>query len=269
MVGMLFFVIWIAWGNRAIQITTYEVSSPKISKSLGGYTIVQVADLHNEDFGDDQKKLISNIQKIEPDMIAVTGDVIDLHHTRIEVAMRFIKEAMKIAPVYYVTGNHEGWSSEYENLKEQLINAGVKIMDGETVQVSLHQEKINLMGIPDPTFYWGGESLENGEIVDREISAISVPEDTYTILLTHRPELFSVYVKNHIDLVLSGHAHGGQFRVPFIGGLFAPDQGVLPKYTAGIFTEGNTKMIVSRGLGNSIFPFRINNRPELVVVKLL
>lgn len=236
---------------------------------MAGYTIVQVADLHNEDFGDGQEELLSNIQKIGPDMIAVTGDLIDLHHIRVEVAMKFIKEAVKIAPVYYVTGNHEAWSGEYEGLKEQLINAGVIIMDGQTVQVSFHHEKVNLMGIQDPSFYWGEVPLDNGMIVDEQISALPVPEDTYTILLAHRPELFSVYVKNNIDLVLTGHAHGGQFRVPFIGGLFAPDQGVLPEYTAGIFAEGNTKMIVSRGLGNSVFPFRINNRPELVVVKLL
>lgn len=267
LVGMLFLVVWIFLGNRNIQTTTYELSSPKLQKSMSGYTIVQVSDLHNEDFGDSQKKLISRIQKIKPNMITVTGDLIDLHDSSVEIAMKFIQEAVKIAPVYYVTGNHEAWSSEYDNLKEQLINAGVMIMDGQTVQVSFHQGKVNLIGIQDPSFNWGDGYLDNRTIVDSKISEMSVPEDTYTILLSHRPELFSVYVKKQIDLVLAGHAHGGQFRVPFIGGLYAPDQGALPKYTAGLYEEGNTKMIVSRGLGNSVFPFRINNRPELVVVK--
>ena len=93
-------------------------------------------------------------------------------------------------------------------------------------------------------------------------------EDGYTILLSHRPELFEVYAENNIDLIFSGHAHGGQFRIPFVGGLIAPNQGLFPKYDAGIYEEGNTTMVVSRGIGNSIVPFRINNRPEIVLVEL-
>ena len=93
-------------------------------------------------------------------------------------------------------------------------------------------------------------------------------EKRYVVLLSHRPELFNSYVENNVDLVFSGHAHGGQFRIPFIGGIVAPNQGVFPKYDAGIFTEGNTNMVVSKGVGNSIIPFRVNNRPEVILIEL-
>ena len=106
-------------------------------------------------------------------------------------------------------------------------------------------------------------------MVRTKLNNLADTESSYIILLSHRPELFESYVSCNIDLVLSGHAHGGQFRLPFIGGLIAPDQGIFPKYDAGLFTNGSTNMIVSRGLGNSIIPIRFNNRPEVIVIELL
>ena len=157
---------------------------------------------------------------------------------------------------------------EYEDLKMGLAEAGVVILENQKVQITREGESITLMGIADPSFqddYLFGDS----ESVTRQaIEHQQNESDGYTILLSHRPELFDLYVDTGMDLVFSGHAHGGQFRLPFVGGLVAPNQGFFPKYDAGEFTEENTTMIVSRGVGNSIIPIRFNNRPEIVLVTL-
>ena len=142
------------------------------------------------------------------------------------------------------------------------------MLENQKVQITKDGENITLMGIQDPSFrtdYLFGDA----ESVSRQaITSLQNKSDGFTVLLSHRPELFELYVDTGVDLVFSGHAHGGQFRLPFVGGLVAPNQGFFPKYDAGQFTEENTTMIVSRGVGNSIIPFRINNPPELVVVEL-
>ena len=156
----------------------------------------------------------------------------------------------------------------YEELNMGLTEAGVTVLENQKVQITRNGESITLMGIQDPSFrtdYLFGDA----ESISRQaISELQNESEDFTVLLSHRPELFELYVDTGVDLVFSGHAHGGQFRLPFIGGLVAPNQGFLPKYDAGRFDEGNTTMIVSRGVGNSIIPFRINNPPELVVVEL-
>ena len=124
----------------------------------------------------------------------------------------------------------------------------------------MNQEKITVAGI--------GGAYTNIDNLDDTLKKLIEGEDNYTILLAHRPDFFDEYVKSGSDLVLSGHAHGGQFRLPFVGGLYAPGQGFLPEYDSGIYTEGSTSMIVSRGIGNSAFPIRFNNRPEIILVEL-
>lgn len=260
---------WIYWGNQAIQTTTYEIATSKLEPGSQTITIVQISDLHDAFFGENQNILIEKIREKAPDLIAVTGDLIDSNRTDIGRAMEFIHGAVELAPVYYVTGNHEAWSGEsYGELKQKLAGAGVNLMDGQSESISVKGREIRLLGVEDPSFsqralYEGDEAA-----MDEAIGKLDYGSAEFTILLSHRPELFQCYADNKIDLALTGHAHGGQFRLPLIGGLAAPDQGVLPRYTSGVFRSGGTKMIVSRGLGNSIVPFRINNRPEIVVVRL-
>lgn len=250
--------LWIFWGNRAIQITEYKVKSSNIPEGFDGFTIVQISDLHNAEFGEGQEALLSKIEKCEPDMIAVTGDLIDSNHTDVDIAMEFIEGAVKLAPVYFVTGNHEAWAqAAYEELEERMEAAGVVMMDGQVCEIEKGGDCVFLQGVKDAS-----------SVIKENASVAEGAEYAFTILLAHRPELFDVYVEADVDLVLTGHAHGGQFRIPFIGGLIAPDQGLFPQYDEGMFVENNTHMIVSRGLGNSVFPFRVNNRPEIVVVRL-
>lgn len=260
--------IWIFWSNTALEITEYRIVSDKIPQDFDGFRIAQVSDLHNAEFGERNEKLIQLLSQTDPDIIVITGDLIDSRHTDIEIALEFVRQAVKISPVYYVSGNHEARVGEYEDLKIGLTEAGVVVLENQKIQITREGQSITLMGIDDPSFredYLFGDA----ESVARQaIDNLQNGSDGYTVLLSHRPELFDLYVDTGMDLVFSGHAHGGQFRLPFIGGLVAPNQGFFPEYDAGQFTEENTTTIVSRGVGNSIIPLRINNRPEIVVVEL-
>ena len=168
-----------------------------------------------------------------------------------------------------MTGNHEATCSQYGDLKAGLEEAGVIVLEDEAISLERGGETIALLGLADPDFMVKGDMFgEVPAMVSTKLKNLIGDESGYTILLSHRPELFETYVDGGIDLVFSGHVHGGQFRLPFIGGLVAPNQGLFPKYDAGLYTDGGTSMVVSRGIGNSIIPFRFNNRPEIVLVEL-
>ena len=147
-----------------------------------------------------------------------------------------------------------------------MVAAGVKVLHDEVISINKNGDSMQLIGLDDPDFVDVGKTVQES-ILKTKLGDLELKEG-FRILLSHRPELFDAYTSTNMDLVLSGHAHGGQFRVPFIGGIVAPDQGLLPKYDAGVFTENGTTMVVSRGVGNSIIPIRLNNRPEIVIVKL-
>ncbi|MGG0262735.1 metallophosphoesterase [Bacillus mycoides] len=254
--------------NNLISITEVKITSSKIPSSFKGYKILQISDLHNEKFGDNQDVLIQKVKSINPDIIAITGDLIDSKSYDAEMSMQVIRELVKEYPVYFVTGNHEKWSGKYNSLEKKLKKQHVTVLRNEHVIIQKGGHEINLLGIDDPEFNTG--DIDEGSIVKDAIvkAKIETQPDRYNVLLSHRPEFLEEYAEEKVDLVLSGHAHGGQVRLPFIGGLVAPNQGILPKYTAGLYEQQNTSMIVSRGLGNSIIPQRVFNRPEIVVVQL-
>ena len=261
-------VIWIAWGNTALELNTYTVTSSRLPKNFDGYRIAHVSDLHNAEMGESNEKLLSMLREADPDMIAITGDLIDSRNTDVEIALQFVQEAMKIAPCYYVSGNHEARVNEYEEMKTGLISAGVIILEDAQTEISIEGETITLIGINDPSFQTDYLFGNAETVMSSKLSELHTDGDGFTILLSHRPELFDTYADHDVELVLSGHAHGGQFRLPFIGGVVAPNQGLFPEYDAGVYTDGNTNMLVSRGVGNSILPFRINNRPEVILIEL-
>ena len=260
--------IWTLWGNTALKINEYEILSDRIPQGFDGFRIAQVSDLHNAEFGEENWKLLKILSQTDPDIIILTGDLIDSRRTDLDVALEFAWQAGKIACVYYVSGNHEARVPEYEDLKKGLVKAGVVILENQKVQITREGESITLMGIDDPSFQENYLFGDAEGVAKQAISDLQDASDGYTILLSHRPELFDTYVDSGVDLVFSGHAHGGQFRLPFVGGLVAPNQGFFPQYDAGQFDEENTTMIVSRGVGNSIIPIRFNNRPEIVVAQL-
>lgn len=266
--ALLTLIIWTAWGNTGLELNTYTISSDRLPETFNGYRIAHISDLHNAEMGKDNEKLLTMLREAEPNIIAITGDLIDSRNTDIEIALEFTGAAMEIAPCYYVTGNHEARVSEYDELKEGLTEQGVAVLDDERMELVLSGKTIALLGVNDPSFQTDYLFGDSETVMKSKLQEISDAENEFTILLSHRPELFEVYADNNMDLVLSGHAHGGQFRLPFVGGLMAPNQGLFPKYDAGLYTEENTNMIVSRGIGNSILPFRFNNRPEVILIEL-
>lgn len=246
--------------NNDIQITRMTYINKKVPLAFDGFVVVHISDLHNMRFGKDQNILLTKVKDAAPDIIVVTGDIVDSERTDVEIAMEFIRGTVDIAPVYFVSGNHEERIKEYVLLIESMIQAGVHMLDNKQTMIERGGSNIELMGIIDPFFAPAKSSLD-------ELNFET--QDSFKILLSHRAELLKLYASKHIDLVFTGHAHGGQVRIPYImPGLIAPHQGLFPKYTSGAYISSDTTEIVSRGLGNSSFPFRIFNRPEIIVVTL-
>ena len=266
-VAFLLLLGWVLWSNTALELNANKIESKDLPENFNGFRIAQVSDLHNTEMGQNNEKLLAMLRAAQPDMIAITGDLIDSRNTDVSIALQFAQEAVKIAPCYYVSGNHESRVSEYTALKDGLEELGVKVLANEKLEIRHENEKISVLGLSDPAFensYLFGDAAT---VADKHLQTLD-GDNGFAILLSHRPELMEVYADYEIDLVLSGHAHGGQFRLPLLGGIYAPGQGLFPKYDAGLFELENTKMIVSRGIGNSIIPIRFNNRPEVVLVIL-
>lgn len=259
------------WQNNGLVVTKMEYKNDRIPGGFQEYRIVQVSDLHNKEFGQGNAHLLDKLRECQPDIIVVTGDLIDSRNTNITVAVRCTEQMSEIAPVYYVPGNHEYNSGQYAALKEELVAAGATVLDNSGLILEREGDQIALMGLADTAFFEYSNDYMAGsnDTFAREVADLATEyQGMFTILLSHRPEKIKLYAHQNIDLVFSGHAHGGQFRLPLLGGLVAPDQGLFPKYTSGLYELDGTGMVVSRGLGNSIVPLRIFNRPELVVVKL-
>ncbi len=270
-IAVILLAVWIEKDNKALELNAVTVSSADIPASFSGYRIAHVSDLHNAEMGENNADLLDLLRECEPDMIAITGDIIDSRRTNTGVALDFVREAVKIAPCYYTNGNHESrvWN-EYKAFEAELREIGVNVLRNETVELEANGEKITLLGLDDPSFATYDErNVGDPNMLTSLITTALSGNDYYVVLMAHRPEFFEVYESCGVDLVLSGHAHGGQIRLPFIGGLFSPGQGFFPKYTSGLYTKNETNMVVSRGIGNSRFPFRVANRPEVVLVELL
>ena len=266
-VVILLLGFYLYFQNNVLQVSTYNIANSMIPKRFNGYKIIQISDFHNTDSKKLNSDLIEEIKVKKPDIIVITGDLVDSRNTNIDVAIEFVKNIKGTAPIYYVSGNHEANIDEYELLKEKLEKEDVTILDNKVEVLEVEDSKINIIGVDDPNMSYHPDATDALK-VGNELSEINYDKNNFTILLSHRPELFDVYVNNSMNLVLTGHAHGGQVRIPFIGGVVAPNQGLFPKYDSGKFLKDETTMIVSRGIGNSIIPFRINNRPELVEIVL-
>lgn len=263
------FSIGIVRGNRTVELNEITVFSKRLPSSFSGFKIAHISDLHNTEYGEDNIKLIEMLEEARPDIIAITGDLVDSRHTDFDISLDFAGKAMNIAPVYYVTGNHESRLSQFYKFEKDLEEAGVNVLRDESYKLMKNGEEILIIGLDDPQFTplieREGKILS---LINTRLKKLKSDSNAFTVLLSHRPELFEAYASNEIDLVLSGHTHGGQFRIPFIGAFLVPDQGLFPKYDAGLFTADNTTMLVSRGLGNSIIPLRVNCRPEIILITL-
>jgi uncharacterized protein len=255
--------------NNFITVTRMTLEPQQLPQGFDGFKIVHLSDLHDKTFGEEQHRLVSKVRAAKPDIIVFTGDLIDGRKHDEKPALILMKELVKIAPVYYVIGNHEVYTGKISLLEEEMEKLGMEFLRNSAASFQRNGDKIDILGIDDPIANTR-QAYKRGSFVagcmERALEQSS--EDSFKILLSHRPELLSIYAEYNIDLIFTGHAHGGQVRLPFIGGLIAPEQGFFPKYTAGKHGEGKLTMIISRGLGNSIVPQRIFNRPQVIVVTL-
>ncbi len=253
------FVLFLEYQNKHLVVDNFIVQSEKISDDLNGFKIVQISDLHNANFGRDNDKLLTLIKIQNPDIVVITGDFVDSNHTNINKALEFAQKVQEICPTYYITGNHEYWLDEkdLDILFSGLRAAGITILENECVNIDKNNSSFILVGLDD-------RNLSDNTLA----KILQDHKGEFTVVLAHEPQYISNYSKEKVDLIMSGHAHGGQFRLPLIGGVVAPDQGFNPQYTDGEYKINDTTMIVSRGLGNSIIPVRLFNYPEIVCVEL-
>jgi uncharacterized protein len=264
-IGIFSFIIY--KGNTTVGTTNYTLSSKQLPASFDGYKIIQLSDLHDAMFGEKHADIVNEVVKIAPDAIYITGDFIDRNRYDLEQSLLLVEAIKDVAPIYYVTGNHEISINDVDRIKSSLQELGVHVLSDERkILTSAEGEVMAIGGIEDPLSSAGDEQVTVERAVEKAFDG--VPKDTFKILLSHRPEYFEVYVRNGINVTFSGHAHGGQVRIPGIGGLISPGQGIFPKLTSGIHEEDGSQLVVSRGIGNSLFPIRVFNKPEIVVVTL-
>lgn len=242
-----------------VECTRYELSSDKITDSL---KLVVVADFHGCRYGGHSEEILRLITVEEPDIVLLCGDIYDdgLPFDRSDELVRQLADRW---PAYYVSGNHEYWSGSIDSIKARLADYGVHVLSGTAESVTVGNDTIIIGGIDDPT-YLGTDVIKN------QAESIHFPPERFSILLSHRPELTGLFTTIPVDLVVSGHAHGGQVRIPHLldNGLIAPNQGLFPKYTFGIHRLNNgTSLVISRGLAKeSTRVPRLFNRPEIVSV---
>ena len=251
--------------NTKLKIQHYSLESEKLTAPV---RIVLITDLHSCSYGKGQRELIDAIHAQKPDIILLGGDICDdkLPHRNTELVLRAIADKY---PCYYVTGNHEYWSREIEKILKIFESYNVPVLEGSFDTIDVRGQKLNICGISDPDILKYTD--KNYSITEQlKDAAVASENGNYSILLAHRPELIDSYLNYDFDLILAGHAHGGQWRLPgIINGLFAPNQGFFPQYAGGKYRFDDSYMIVSRGLARESTRIpRIFNRPELVVIDL-
>lgn len=244
----------------SLKTRYYKISSKKIKSDI---KIAFISDLHSCYYGKEQKNLLNRIYEEKPDVILFGGDIADdvIPHKNTEIVLKYVTQKY---PCYYVSGNHEYWSNEIDEIKNMFRKYGVVVLEGQNKIVSLNGEAINICGVDDP-------EVGEDEFL-KQINNVSnqIDNSMFTVFLTHRPERINTYKLYDFDLILAGHAHGGQWRIPkILNGLYAPNQGIFPKYAGGLYTFDDKAFIVSRGLSReSTFIPRIFNPPELVIIDI-
>ena len=264
---LAFFITFLVFAfDMRLNIVSYTIKSAEIK---GEVKLALLTDLHSCNYGKNQKNLLGKIEEYNPDAVLLGGDIFDdvLEDANAKIVVENLAKKHK---TYYVSGNHEWWSGRMDEMFKFLSDLGVNILRGSGDILNVEENEIYMWGIDDPEVNTYASSFlsweKQLEKIGKEASA-----NKFNILLTHRPEYVKQYIEYDFDVVLSGHAHGGQFRIPFImNGIFAPNQGFFPKLAGGIYEFGEKKMIVSRGLSRESTRIpRVFNRPELVFVNLI
>lgn len=270
--------LYIKYNVNTLEVTKYVVENKKVPKEFDGYNIVQISDLHSKLFGENNKKLIQKIKSLNPDIVVVTGDLIDGENNNYNVALDFMKEISKLYRVYYIIGNHEQkslikkYKDEYKDYFNKLHQIDFVNLDNNKVEIVKGDSNINLYGLTVPyscyKYLFDNQETTSIDIDFLEEKLGKVDREQFNILLAHTPFYFDEYEKWGADLTLCGHVHGGIVRLPIVGGLLSPDRKFFPKYDLGKYIKNKSTMIVSKGLGGSKVLIRVNCKPEIVNIKL-
>lgn len=251
--------------NFGFTTVEYTYSSEKLPAEFDGFRVAQVSDLHNRRLND----LADTVAEYSPDVILITGDLVGRSDTDLSVAVTTVKELCTVAPVYYSNGNHEAELDLYDELIRDLRSMSVQILDNSGVEIERSGAKIRICGASDPAFDNKSDNPEdNLPFVSANVKKAIGEHEDFTVLMAHRPEFGDVYEEHGADVVFAGHAHGGAVCLPFGKPVFAPGQGLFPTYTSGLHKFGDTALVISRGLGDSTVPFRMNCSYELVICTL-
>jgi predicted MPP superfamily phosphohydrolase len=257
--------------HASLKTVYYDLNFPEaLAPERQTLVIVLLSDLHSDIYGKDQTPLLERINETSPDIIVLAGDIFDdrASHLGTRLLLTGIKKDMPETPVFYVTGNHEYDGGKIDDILRELTGFGVTVLPEDYVELEVKGVRLVIAGVEDPNkALW--DPLYNGAFAEGPLKRAAAA-DAYRILVCHRPELAKRYAEYGFDLMLSGHTHGGQVRIPpLINGLYAPGQGLFPKYSGGLYRMGSGSLVVSRGLTtrHPLFP-RIFNPPELVVIRL-
>lgn len=253
--GVVAFMSYLLFEVRTVAVTKYSIHIQNLPSSFNGFTILHLTDLHSKEYGKDQKMLIDLINGYEYDMVAITGDLVDKDNPKIGPAINLIQGLLN-RPVFFVPGNHEWWANF--NTKERLLSEGVHILENSNYKYDKDDQHIWIVGVDDP--YLGKDNLD--------LAIDGINDSMPKLLLAHAPNIYPMAIQSRIDLVMVGHTHGGQVRLPILGAIIAPGQGLFPKLDYGLFSSNSTKMIINGGLGESVLPIRFCNRPEIVLITL-
>ena len=254
--------------NKKLKVRKTTLKFDKLPQAFDNFKIAQVSDIHCDRVGLSDLSFIKKIKDFNPDIIVITGDVLDSYNNDMDIAYNILSQLAIVAPCYFVSGNHElRLPKEYDDLKNIMKKLNITYMHNSNLLIKKNNESINLVGVEDYNFFKNEDNLNHRANFINTLEKLYSPNN-FNILLSHRPEKFPIYSDIKYDLIFSGHAHGGQWRIPFVGGIFSPSQGFFPKYTNGNYVLKDSTLIVSQGLGNSSFPIRINNRIELVLATL-
>lgn len=268
----IFFVLILlcfVYSNFTVGVSKYSINSSEIPSDFSGYKIVQLSDLHNRRY----PFMMAKVNKLKPDIVVMTGDMVSSDDTDFSSFLSIAEKISKKYPTFFVVGNHEQMLTKenYEKLIVSVKALGIEILDNSKVTLEKENSKINLFGLWFNLRYYRdlNDEKEAGYFVDKKkmTELLGKAPSGYNILLAHSPVFFEGYAEWGADLTLSGHMHGGMIRIPGIGGLFSPEREFFPKYDAGLFENEDSKLIISRGLGEHV-GFRIFNRPEIVLIKL-
>lgn len=266
---LIVLIVFLYYQNNHIDITKYDLNSDKIDKEI---VIAHLSDLHSKPFNKVLKKLEDN----KPDVIMITGDYVNDHNRNKDKMLEFGKKLFEIAPIFYITGNHERRLDSFDSLMNELESIGFNVLLDDIRDVDINGNIISILGLDEnQANFEDYKARKNGTFVYKDNSNLFnelKTHDGYKIVLSHFPENFEgidelCYKQYDFDLQLSGHAHGGQFILPLLGPIFSPGQGLFPKYARGSFGE-RPMLIISRGLGNAEFPFRLFNYPEINIIKV-